>query len=153
MMREKHARVMIARVMRVTNGHPAPHVRATNRPRARRIPPRRAAPQSAGHTSSGVSPHAPASAPGAAARLSSESESFSVQPCLLSQSQSVCVNPSTSKTTRTIRIKKKVTTNKSQKKKTKKQKTVAKNSSKKQNKETKNKNSAIKKMEINEHII
>jgi hypothetical protein len=44
MMRENHVRVMIARVMRVTNGHPAPHVRATNRPRARRIAPRRAAP-------------------------------------------------------------------------------------------------------------
>ena len=45
MMREKNARAMIARVMRVTNGNPAPHVRATNRPRARRIPPRRAAPR------------------------------------------------------------------------------------------------------------
>ena len=30
MMRENHVRVMIARVMRVTIGHPAPHVRATN---------------------------------------------------------------------------------------------------------------------------
>ena len=42
---------MIARVARVTNGHPVPHARATNRPRrARRIAPRRAAPRRAGRT-------------------------------------------------------------------------------------------------------
>ena len=49
MMCENHARVMIARVMRVTNGHPAPHVRAINRPCARRIAPRHAAPHATSH--------------------------------------------------------------------------------------------------------